>query len=94
MRRRIGIVLLALGTVAGFRFGFARLGGYCPHGYGCGGPGFYGHGRFGDGRQNIEDRAADACVRAAERVLAEHRTTPGTPAPAAGAPSPAPQAAP
>lgn len=94
MRRGIGIVLLALGTVAGFGFGFARLGGYCPHGYGCDGPGFYGHGRFGDGRRNIEDRAADACVRAAERVLAERRTTPGTPAPAAGAPSPAPQAAP
>ena len=86
MRRGIGIVLLALGTVAGFGFGFARLGGYCPHGYGCYGPGLYGHGRWGDGERNVEDRAADACVRAAERVLAERRTTPGAPAPAPATP--------
>ena len=90
MRRGIGIVLLALGTVAGFGFGFARLGGYC--GYGCSGPGSYGHGHWGDGHRNIEDRAADACVRAAERVLAERRATPGTPAPAPAPATPAPAA--
>lgn len=97
MRRGIGIVLLALGTVAGFGFGFAHMNGYCGHGYGCYGPGFHGHGAWGEGPRNIEDRAADACVRAAERVYAEHqRATPGgAPAPAApatpatpGAPAP------
>jgi hypothetical protein len=95
MRRGIGIVLLSLGTVLGFGWGFARLAGYCPHGYGCYGPGFHGHGPWGEGRQSFEDRAADACVRAAERVLAEHRATPGVPAtpgpaatPGASAPNP------
>jgi hypothetical protein len=73
MRRGIGIVLLAAGTVLGFGWGFARLTGYCPHGYGCEGPGFYGHGPWGDRRQNIEDRAADACVRATKRVLDEQK---------------------
>jgi hypothetical protein len=94
MRRGIGIVLLALGTVAGFGFGFAHLGGYCRHGYGWDGPGSFHHGRFGDGRRNMEARAADACVRAAERVLAERRATPGAPAPAPGAPEPPSPAAP
>jgi hypothetical protein len=94
MRRGIGIVLLALGTVAGFGIGFAHLGGYCRHGCGWDGPGMYGHGHFGDGPRNIEDRAADACVRAAERVLAERKATAGTPAtPAPQAPAPAPGAA-
>jgi hypothetical protein len=104
MRRGIGIVLLALGTVLGFGFGFARVNGYCHHGYDGYGPGFYGHGPFGEGRRNIEDRAADACVRAAERVFAEHHAggaatpsapatptpaTPGVATPAVPAPAPA-----
>jgi hypothetical protein len=74
MRRGIGIVLLAAGTVLGFGWGFARLGGYCPAG--CHGPGFYGHGRWGDHGQALEDRAADACVRAAERVLNQRKAPP------------------
>ncbi len=86
MRRGIGIVLLAAGTVLGFGWGFARLSGHCPYGYDCHGPGFYGHGAWGEHRQSFEDRAADACVRAAERVMNERKAPPGaapaTPAPA------------
>ncbi|HTQ03600.1 MAG TPA: hypothetical protein VMI54_07075 [Polyangiaceae bacterium] len=80
MRRGIGIVLLAAGTVLGFGWGFARVSGHCPYGYGCHGPGFFGHGAWGDHRQSLEDRAADACVRAAERVMNERKTpAPATP---------------
>lgn len=89
MRRSFWIVLLALGTVLGFGAGFAHLYG-CRH-FGHGPYGYYGH-HFGDGPGRLEDRAADACVRAAERVLAERRgtppmTPPATPAPPATPPS-------
>lgn len=77
MRRGIAIVLLAAGTVLGFGWGFARLSGHC--GYGWHGAGFHGHGAWDDRGRALEDRAADACVRAAERVLNERK---GAPAPA------------
>lgn len=86
MRRGFWIVLLALGTVVGFGWGFARTCGYGPHGWGHAGWDHGMHGGWGPHGQRLEDRAADACVRAAERVLAERKTTPG-PAPA---PAPAP----
>ena len=72
MRRGIVIVLLAAGAALGFTLGFGRL--YAWH--------HYGYGSGWHGRHALEDRAADACVRAAERVLADRR------------PSPAPAAAP
>ena len=81
MRRGFWIALLALGTVIGFGWGFARVCGYGPFGYGHYGHGMHGH--YGPGSR-FEDRAADACVRAAERVLAERRAAPP---PASAAPS-------
>jgi hypothetical protein len=74
MLRGIAIVLLAAGTLLGFGAGFAHLAGYCPAG--CHGPGFYGYGRSGDHGRALEDRAADACVRAAERVLDARKAPP------------------
>jgi len=71
MRRGMLIVLLATGTVFGFTLGFGRL--YAWHHYGWG-PGW--HGRPG----GFEERAADACVRAAERVMNERRTPASAPA--------------
>jgi len=84
MRRTIWIVLLGAGTVLGFGAGFAHLAGYgpCRHlGYGPHGYGFRGH-------EGIEERAADACVRAAERVLNERRTAPPPAVPPAPATPP------
>ncbi len=86
MRRTIWIVVLAAGTVLGFGAGFAHLCGFGPAGHG-----FYRHGPhgrgFGDAR-HWEDRAADACVRAAERVMTERHSPP----PPAASPPPAPPA--
>ncbi|HEY3495205.1 MAG TPA: hypothetical protein VGK73_10985 [Polyangiaceae bacterium] len=73
MRRGILIVLLAAGAAFGFTLGFGRL--YAWHHYGHG----WGHGFHG--RSGLEERAADACVRAAERVLSE-RGKAAAPAPA------------
>jgi hypothetical protein len=80
MGRGILIALLAAGTVLGFSFAFARH---------CGWHQGYGHYGWGHGRGHLalEDRAADACVRAAERVMKER-------GPAAAAPAPAPVPAP
>lgn len=64
MRRGILITLLAAGTALGFTLGFGRM--YAWHRYGYG-PGFRG------GPHAFEQRAADACVRAAERVLVERQ---------------------
>jgi len=61
MRRGLLIGLLAAGTVLGFGFGFAR---HCAYHHG-----YAGSHRFGP--HGIEERAADACVRATERVLKE-----------------------
>jgi hypothetical protein len=76
MRRGILIALLATGTVFGFTLGFGRL--YAWHHYGSGPGGWHGH----HGR--LEERAADACVRAVERVLGERRA----PSPAKAEPAP------
>jgi hypothetical protein len=64
MRRGILITLLAAGAAFGFTLGFGRM--FAWHHYGHG-PGFRG------GPRAFEQRAADACVRAAERVLSERR---------------------
>ncbi len=93
MRRGIAIVLLAAGTVLGFGWGFARMAGYCPagcHGHGFFGHGFYDHGRAGERGQALEDRAADACVRAAERVLNERQAAPAAPRAPGAAQAPGP----
>jgi hypothetical protein len=71
MRRGIVIVLLAAGAAFGFTLGFGRL--YTWHHYGYG-PGWH-------GRRTLEDRAADACVRAADRVLTERRPGAAPPSP-------------
>jgi hypothetical protein len=83
MGRGILIALLAAGTVLGFSFAFARHcawhGGYGHHGWG--GP--------GRGHLALEERAADACVRAAERVMKERSPAAAAPAPVPAAPPPA-----
>ena len=84
MRRGWLIALLALGTVLGFSFAFAR---HCAW---HGGYGHHGWGRYGHGPMALEDRAADACVRAAERVMKERGAdTKAGPPPAAPAAPPA-----
>jgi hypothetical protein len=83
MRRNFWIFVLALGTVIGFGWGFARLSGYGHFGHGYYGHGKHGH--FGRGTE-LEERAADACVRAAERVLARRATPAPTPAAPASPP--------
>jgi len=69
MRRPVLLVLLALGSVAGF--GSAFFGWRYQHEYGWGGPAY--------GRRM--DAVAEACVRAAERVKAAP-ASPAAPAPA------------
>ena len=71
--RKLLIVLLALGAVAGFTAGFARLWHFHHDGSGRYGYGFHRGERF-------EQRVADVCVEAAERRL--HVSSPATPAPA------------
>jgi hypothetical protein len=78
------IVLLAAGTVLGFSLAFAR---HCGWHHRYGHHGWGGHGR---GYMALEDRAADACVRAAERVLKER----GAPEVSSPAPPPSPAATP
>lgn len=57
MRRKLLMVLLGFGAVAGFGAGFARLAG---------------HGRFGhDRHREWESRVADACTESALRVYAK-----------------------
>lgn len=83
MKRGILIFLLAAGTVLGFSFAFAR---HCGFHHGHGHHAWGGHFRGHHGPMALEDRAADACVRAAERVMKER-------GPAAPAPAPAPEPA-
>jgi hypothetical protein len=78
MRRGILILLLAAGAVFGFTLGFGRLWAFQHYGYGYG----HGWGPGAHGRYAFEERAADACVRAAERVLNERgKSAPVQPAP-------------
>lgn len=85
MRRTLAIVLLAAGTVLGFGWGIARVTGHCPYGAGCFGDHHRMLGAWGANPRDFEQRTADACVRAAERVLNERRAsgaaTPPAPAP-------------
>jgi len=60
MRRGLLIGLLAIGTVLGFGFGFAR---HCAYHHGFAG--------WHRGPHALEERAAEACVRATEKVLKE-----------------------
>jgi hypothetical protein len=79
MGRGILIALLALGTVLGFGMGFAH---HRHHHWG------HGYGRPGYGPHALEDRAAEACLRAAERLGRERgaNDTPQAPAPPPAAP--------
>ncbi len=78
MGRGILIALLALGTVLGFGMGFAH---HRHHHWG------HGYGRHGYGPHALEDRAAEACLRAAGRMERERA---GSDAPRPPAPPPAP----
>jgi hypothetical protein len=64
MGRKLLMVLLGLGAIAGFGAGFARL---CYGGWGHHGPG----GRF-DRHAEFERRVADTCTEAALRVYDRH----------------------
>lgn len=66
MGRKLLMVLLGLGAVAGFGAGFARL---CHGGYGAWG--HHGPGRF-DRHAGFERRVADTCAEAAMRVYDRH----------------------
>lgn len=68
MGRKLLMVLLGLGAVAGFGAGFARL---------CHGPGHFGqHGWRSERHAAFERRVADTCAEAALRVY-EGRGAPG-----------------
>jgi hypothetical protein len=91
MARRFLLVLLALGSVAGFAAGFRAW--QFHHEYGWGPPwamhdGWMHEGRMHEGRL---DAVAEACVRAAERVHGA-ANSPGANAPAASAPAGSPPA--
>ena len=79
MGRRFILVLLALGSAAGFAAGFSSWRWHQQHGWGeHGGP--WGQ----EWRQGRLDKIAEACVRAAERAQNPPGTAPvGAPAPAA-----------
>jgi len=84
MARGILIVFLSVGAVLGFAAGFGRL---------CGYPGYGFHRGWGPGgHMALEDRAAEACVRAAERVIRERSAGDGSRA--AHAPEPKAPSAP
>jgi hypothetical protein len=68
MGRKVLMVVLGLGAVAGFASGFARV---CYGGWGHHGPG----GRF-DRHAEFERRVADACTDAALRVY-KQKSAPG-----------------
>lgn len=75
MARKVLIVLLSLGAIAGFAGGFAQMHHFRHHGPGHG-PWGSGH---GFGHADYEDRIADVCARAAERALRDgpgHREPP------------------
>ncbi len=85
MARRILVVLLGLGAIAGFAGGFMQLH-HMRHGYGPGwegGPG-WGH------RYEFEDHVADVCARAAERVLRDRPDHHDSPRPEPPRPEPPP----
>jgi hypothetical protein len=70
MRRRLLLVLLALGSFFGFAAGFSSWRWHQEHGWGR-------HGWGGPlGAQGRLDAMAEACVRAAERVPSNPGTAP------------------
>lgn len=69
MGRRLLMVILGVGAVAGFGAGFARL---CYGGYGHYGPG----GRF-DHHGDFERRVADTCTESALKVY-QRQNPPGS----------------
>lgn len=64
MRRKIWMILLGIGAIAGFAWGFHSL----HHFRGAYGPG---SGRWGARHAEFEAHVADICTRAAERTLRE-----------------------
>jgi hypothetical protein len=73
MRRKIWMILLGIGAVAGFASGFRSLHHLGP--YGCG------HGDWNSRRAAFEAHVADVCTRSAERTLKEHGPTRPAPPP-------------
>ncbi len=69
MGRKFLMVLLAVGALAGFASGFARLGGWCHYGPG---------GRF-DRQHEFERHVADTCAESALKVY--NRQNPPGPKP-------------
>ena len=63
MRRKLLMVLLGVGAIAGFGSGFARLA--------YGGFGRFGHGDHFDRHSEFQRRVADACTESALRVYKE-----------------------
>jgi hypothetical protein len=74
MRRKIWMILLGIGTVAGFASGFRSV----HHFMGPHGPE---HGEWGSRRAAFEAHIADVCTRSAERTLREHAPAGPRPAP-------------
>lgn len=73
MGRKIWMVLLGLGAVAGFASGFYSLHRFGPHGHG--------YGDWGGRRAAFEAHIANVCTRSAERTLREHGQRDARPAP-------------
>lgn len=73
MRRKIWMVLLGIGAIAGFAWGFHSLHRFGPCGYGAG------CGEWGGRRAAFEAHVADVCTRSAERTLREHGARPAPP---------------
>jgi len=84
MARRFLLVVLALGSVAGFAAGFRAW--QFHHEYGWGPPWAMHEGWRHEAREGRMDAVAEACVRAAERV---HRAADVPAAPAGSPPAPA-----
>jgi hypothetical protein len=69
MRRKLLMVVLGVGAVAGFASGFARL---------ChGGHGPFGHGGRFDRHAELQRRVADACTESALRVYQQQPSKAG-----------------
>lgn len=74
MRRKIWMILLGIGAIAGFASGFHSL-------HRCMGPYGPGYGHWGARRGEFEAHVADICTRSAERTLREHGAAAPRPAP-------------
>jgi len=74
MGRKFLMVLLAVGAVAGFGAGIARL---CHGGFDHGGFGHYGPGGRSNHRADFERRVADTCAESALKVY-NRQAAPGS----------------